>query len=397
MALLDELPFVLPPDMASLYRAAWPSSDLLAEVASPIEPNARVLLLGCAADPLALVIARRAPQGECLVADDDAAAGDRLAQLTAKARLTNLHILDPAALAIRAEAGETAPCDLALANAMFHPSKSMTLHLLRLSQRLLRPDAPIYVAGAKQRGMPSITEEMGRLFGNVSTPLMRKGHRVALSLRGSVPEPDGPLWPDPSLSVSQIVTVRDQAFALAESPLIFASGQLDPAAAMLAEAMQVSPGDTIIDLGCGSGIVGLLAARLAAHGHVYLLDASHASVRTALVNAERNGIGNVTALAGDAVAIMQGRDLHPNVIVTNPPFHVGQVEARQTAVRFISSAAARLAPEGRLYVVANRFLAYEPIASAAFDDVHEVAGDARYKVLLAQRPRPVAEPTWSST
>jgi 16S rRNA G1207 methylase RsmC len=386
MTLLDELPFVVPPEMAVAYRAAWPSSDLLAEETHALAQDARVLLLGCAADPLALAMAKRVSRGECVVADDDAAAGQHLAQLSARVGLSNLRVIDPAALAQNPLAGEADLFGSGLANAMSHPSKAMTLHLLRLGRRLLRPGAIMCVSGAKDRGMPSIADEMRRLFGNVSIPQVRKGHRVASSRREPGDVPDDAPWPDPSMGAAEVVTVRGAQFQLVASPLVFAAGRLDPAAAMLAEAIQVAPEETIVDLGCGSGIVGLVAARLAPHGRVYLLDASYVAVRTAAVNAERNAITNVSALAGDGPAIMAESDLHPQVIVTNPPFHRGQVEAHQVAARFIAEAATCIAPGGRLYVVANRFLAYEPIARASFAEVREVAGDERYKVLLAQRP-----------
>jgi 16S rRNA (guanine1207-N2)-methyltransferase len=388
MVLLDELPFVLPPDMARMYRAAWPSSDLLAEAAAALPPEARVLLLGCASDPLALAVAHRVPRGECLVADDDAAASDRLEQLSAKLRLATLRVLDPAALAINLRAAAPERFDIGLTNVMFHSSKSMTVHLLRLARSLLRPGATLYAAGAKERGMPSVAEEMRQLFGNVSMPIVRKGHRVAASVRQPEAPAESPHWPNPAVAGVEKVTVRGSMYSLATSPLVFAGGRLDLAAAMLAETLQVGPEETFVDLGCGSGIVGLVAARLAPRGHVYLLDASRAAVRTALVNAERNAIGNVTALAGDGPALMAGADLRPDVIATNPPFHSGQVEARQLASHFIHAAADRLRQSGKLYVVANRFLAYEPIASVAFEEVREVAGGERFKVLLAQGPRP---------
>ena len=77
MSLLDALPIALTPEQAALYRAAWPSADLLAEHVA-IAAHSRLLLLGCAADPFCLVMAGRARDGLCLVADDDAAACDEL-------------------------------------------------------------------------------------------------------------------------------------------------------------------------------------------------------------------------------------------------------------------------------------------------------------------------------
>jgi 16S rRNA (guanine1207-N2)-methyltransferase len=386
MSLLEELPFVVPPEMAALYRAAWPSSDLLAEAASSLAADARVLLLGCAADPLALLVARRVVDGECVVADDDAATGQRLEAFADTMELGSLRVVDPAEL-VASTRGDAFLFDAAVASVMFHSSKQMTARLLRLAHDVTRPGASIYAAGAKDRGMPSITDEMRRLFGNVAVAGLRKGHRVSVSVRGVNAIVDESPWPEPGVGGEETVAVRGEPLVLAVSPLVFAGARLDPAAAMLAEAMEVPLDKTVVDLGCGAGVVGLVAARLATDGHVYLLDSSHAAVRTVLVNAKRNGIGNVTALVGDGPTMLREQGLHPDIIVSNPPFHSGQVEARQVAARFIGAAAACLPLRGRLYVVANRFLRYETVLQEGFEQVAEVAGDAHYKVLLGERPR----------
>ena len=46
-----------------------------------------------------------------------------------------------------------------------------------------------------------------------------------------------------------------------------------------------------------------------------------------------------------------------------------------------------LKSSGRLWLVANRHLPYETEARAHFTEVREAAGDNRFKVLLAAKPR----------
>jgi SAM-dependent methyltransferase len=59
---------------------------------------------------------------------------------------------------------------------------------------------------------------------------------------------------------------------------------------MVAEALDVPQGATVIDVGCGSGILGIVAARLGA-GRVVGCDASPEAVLAARHNAERLGLG----------------------------------------------------------------------------------------------------------
>jgi 16S rRNA (guanine1207-N2)-methyltransferase len=186
------------------------------------------------------------------------------------------------------------------------------------------------------------------------------------------------------------VTVGGETLTLLEDVAVFAGGRLDPATTLLVEALVVRPDDVVADLGCGAGIVGLVAARHAAHGHAFLLDASYAAVRLAAANALANGLTNVTVAAGDALAVLRARSIRPTVIAINPPFHVGQMQTQLVAQRFLAEAAERLAPDGRCFVVANRFLPYERELARHFATVREVVGDPRYKVLLAQTPRVAA-------
>ena len=53
---------------------------------------------------------------------------------------------------------------------------------------------------------------------------------------------------------------------------------------------------------------------------------------------------------------------------------------------FIAAAARLLAPQGGLWLVANRHLPYEAALAEAFGEVQEIAGDASFKVIEARRP-----------
>jgi SAM-dependent methyltransferase len=57
----------------------------------------------------------------------------------------------------------------------------------------------------------------------------------------------------------------------------------------LAEALEIEPGDTVIDVGCGSGVLSFVAARLGA-GRVIGSDLSAAAVEVARGNSERLGL-----------------------------------------------------------------------------------------------------------
>ncbi len=63
---------------------------------------------------------------------------------------------------------------------------------------------------------------------------------------------------------------------------------------------------------------------------------------------------------------------------------MGGLVVLETAAAFIEAAYAHLERGGRFYLVANRFLPYEPLLQARFTRVHTVAVSS-HKVLLAQK------------
>ncbi len=73
------------------------------------------------------------------------------------------------------------------------------------------------------------------------------------------------------------------------------------------------------------------------------------------------------------------------MVAANPPFHQGKVTSRAVAGQFIAAAADLLAPNGKFYVVANRFLPYEKQLEGLFGTVQLVFADGQYKVLSARR------------
>ena len=60
----------------------------------------------------------------------------------------------------------------------------------------------------------------------------------------------------------------------------------------LADALEIGPDDTVIDVGCGSGVLAFVAAKLGAK-KVYGCDLSGPAVEMAVRNAERLGLSDV--------------------------------------------------------------------------------------------------------
>jgi len=90
----------------------------------------------------------------------------------------------------------------------------------------------------------------------------------------------------------------------------------------------------------------------------------------------------VQVLASDGASAV--RDRRFVVVATNPPFHQGLGVEHDTAQQFVRDAAHVLNQDGKLYLVANRFIRYERMMSELFSRVTTAYEDNRFHVLVAE-------------
>ncbi|MDE7299523.1 MAG: methyltransferase, partial [Lachnospiraceae bacterium] len=149
-------------------------------------------------------------------------------------------------------------------------------------------------------------------------------------------------------------------------------------AAMLSVA-EFSPGDKILDLGCGCGPVGILAARLTSPEQVTMSDISAEAVSLAAQNADANGVGQgIRILQSDGFSEISDTDY--TKILSNPPYHTDFSVAKG----FIEQGFRHLTVGGVLYMVTKRREWYKNKLISVFGGVHidEIDG---YYVFTARK------------
>ena len=113
-----------------------------------------------------------------------------------------------------------------------------------------------------------------------------------------------------------------------------------------------------------------------------MVDADAEAVRSARRTAECAGVES-TVLPSDVASAVLGQRF--DVVVTNPPFHVGKATDLSVPLQFIEDAWTVLAPAGRLFLVANRTLPYEREVLQRFGNLATEHDGRRFKVLSAVR------------
>lgn len=133
-------------------------------------------------------------------------------------------------------------------------------------------------------------------------------------------------------------TLRGIEFRFRTDRAVFSRERIDPGTRLLVEAMRIGRADTVLDLGCGYGVIGIVAARLAADGRVYLVDVNERAVELARANLELNGVHNAEVRAGDGTEPVAG--IRFDTILMNPPVRAGKAAVR----RLVAQAGAALRP-----------------------------------------------------
>jgi 23S rRNA (guanine1835-N2)-methyltransferase len=142
---------------------------------------------------------------------------------------------------------------------------------------------------------------------------------------------------------------------------------------------------TIVDLGCGNGILGLIAAIKNPEARMIFSDESYMAVESA--------ISNFTSVFGETreAEFLQTDCLHGvpdesvSLVLCNPPFHQNTVLNDDVAWQMFTEAKAALETGGELWVVGNRHLAYHAKLKHLFGDCEVVASNKKFTLLKATK------------
>lgn len=144
------------------------------------------------------------------------------------------------------------------------------------------------------------------------------------------------------------VTIGEVTLQFQTEPRLFSPQRADAGTLAMLSMISFDPSDKVLDLGCGYGLVGVLAAHHIPPKRVIMLDNDPRAVAHARRNADVNGVPGVTVLLSDG--FKDTRETGFTKIISNPPYHVDFSVPKH----FIEKGFNRLALGGTMWMVTKR-------------------------------------------
>ncbi len=178
------------------------------------------------------------------------------------------------------------------------------------------------------------------------------------------------------MTISKVV--KGTELKLETSEAVFSPSAVDCGTLAMLSQIDFKAEDKVLDLGCGYGVVGILAAKQIGFEQVVMCDISEEAVQLSAENAATNGVPNIRILVSDGLSGIPDRDF--SLILSNPPYHTDFSVAKH----FIEEGYSHLKTGGRMIMVTKRLLWYKNKLTSVFGGV-QVKETEGYYVFISEK------------
>ncbi|MCK5874068.1 MAG: methyltransferase [Alcanivoracaceae bacterium] len=227
--------------------------------------------------------------------------------------------------------------------------------------------APVWLAGMDKHLPRNLVEVLGRYLDQPQAGLGRHKARI---FHGRVPAS-----PVPAPAAAWL-DLPEQGWRLRVDAGVFSRQQLDIGARFFLQHIPAGIDGDICDLGCGNGVVGMMALKQNPAARLWSCDESALALASA-----RDNIGRTFAQRDVQFHLgngLDGLDQQFDLILLNPPFHRGHAVDDSVARMLFRHARRQLKPGGVLRVIGNAHLDYLTVLRRQFGKVTQVARNSKF-------------------
>ena len=178
--------------------------------------------------------------------------------------------------------------------------------------------------------------------------------------------------------------LRGKRLEFISSSGVFSKSGIDKGTKLLAENMLISNEDFVLDLGCGIGILGIVAGASFPRAKIIMTEINSRAVKLAKKNLELNRIANAEIREGNLFEPVKEFLEKFDVIVVNPPFKAGN----KLCFEIIEKSKDFLKEKGTLQLVAMHNKGGKTFSGKmheTFGNVEEIAKGSGYRVYISSK------------
>jgi 23S rRNA (guanine1835-N2)-methyltransferase len=252
-------------------------------------------------------------------------------------------------------------------------------------QARVTPSTTVIAAGKANLIQKSTLALFEKYLGSTTTSLAKKKARLVFCQPTGIKSYSSPyptIWytDSPRFEISNLANV-------------FARQQLDIGARFMLEnfsKLANVDNKTVIDLGCGNGVLGLYILNQNKQTKVVFVDESYMAV----ASAKHNVLANLAEKESQADFIVnnclddftkKSKFTEVDIVLCNPPFHQQNAITDHIAWQMFKDAKSVLQNGGQLVVVGNRHLDYPNKLKRLFGNATTVATNQKFSILSATK------------
>ncbi|ELV06727.1 methyltransferase small domain-containing protein [Brachyspira hampsonii 30599] len=174
------------------------------------------------------------------------------------------------------------------------------------------------------------------------------------------------------------ITIKNIDLKFTSNDKLFSPKNIDIGTLSMIDEVNFENENKILDLGCGYGVVGILAAKIIGENKVVMCDIDSEAVEASKNNAVLNNVSNISIIQSDGLKNIIDKDF--SMILSNPPYHTDFSVAKH----FIESGFYKLALNGKFIIVTKRLDWYKNKLSSIFGGV-KVKEKNGYYIFISEK------------
>ncbi|WP_077338010.1 methyltransferase [Pseudocolwellia agarivorans] len=241
----------------------------------------------------------------------------------------------------------------------------------------------VFIAADRAKEIHSSTLKLfEKHLGETTTSLAVKKARLVfthIENKTNVASPFPTCWEMPSIQE------QGKIFSISNRSNVYSREKLDIGARYFINNLPtVSAGSTVIDLGCGNGVVGLSVLDQQPQAEIHFYDESFMAIKSAEENIKTNFpdlAEKCTFNINDCLSSVEGGSV--DLILCNPPFHQQTATTDHIAWQMFKDSHRVLKKGGELRIIGNRQLAYHIKLQRIFGNEKLIASNDKFVTTAA--------------